>query len=88
VFIFRLEDAAALSSEHYDASQVTPDGKVPVIYRVDMSNPATFFVAQGFPIHDKDVIYVSNSPIADLQKFINVISQLAFSVAGVVGTIP
>lgn len=80
VFIFRLEDPAALPADIAQGAATTPDGKVPVIYRVDMANPATFFVAQGFPIRNKDVIYVSTAPISDLLKFVNVVSSMTFSV--------
>lgn len=83
VFIFRFENPAALPAGTIAGGPTTLDGKVPVIYRVDLSNPATFFVAQGFPIDDKDVLYVSNAPAVDLQKFVNVASQMAFSVVGI-----
>lgn len=83
VFIFRLEDPTALDPAMAQGAQLTPDGKIPVIYRVDLKNPASFFVAQGFPIRNRDVLYVSNAPAADLQKFVNIISQMAFSIVGV-----
>ena len=83
VFIFRLEDPAALGETLEPGTQTTPDGKVPVIYRVDLKNPASFFVTQGFPVRNQDVVYVSNAPIADLQKFVNIISQMTFSIIGV-----
>ncbi|MBF5090881.1 polysaccharide export protein [Novosphingobium sp. NBM11] len=73
LFIFRMEDPAALSPEERASAKTTPDGKVPVIYRVNLKDPATFFTAQSFPIRDKDVLYVSNAPLADIQKFLNVI---------------
>lgn len=81
VFIFRLEDPDALSKEIRESSVLTPEGLVPVIYRVDMKNPATFFVAQNFPIRNRDVLYVSNAPLADIQKFVNVISSTILPVA-------
>ena len=68
-FIFRLEDPVNLGLPAGTQIRTTPDGKVPVIYRIDLKNPATFFVAQGFPIRNKDVLYVSNAPLADIQKF-------------------
>jgi polysaccharide export outer membrane protein len=75
VFIFRLEDANSL---HWATPpQTTPDGKVPVIYQVDMKDPANFFVAQSFPIENKDVLYISNSPAMELQKFVNIIATTA-----------
>lgn len=83
VFIFRLEDPDLLDSGTVAAGATTPDGKVPVIYRVDMGNPATFFIAQGFPIQHRDVLYVSNAPLVDIQKFVNVVSSMAFSVVSV-----
>ena len=81
VFLFRLEDPATLSPDERANARMTPDGKVPVIYRINMRDPATLFVAQGFPIRDKDVLYVSNAPLADLQKFVNVIYSTLLPVA-------
>jgi polysaccharide export outer membrane protein len=81
VFLFRLEDPASLPPEQQANARLTPDGKVPVIYRFNMKDPATFFIAQGFPIRDRDVLYVSNAPLADFQKFINVIYSTLLPVA-------
>ena len=84
VFIFRLEDDTALHWTH--PPQTTPDGKVPVIYQVDLRDPASFFVAQNFPMDNKDVIYVSDAPAADLQKFLNIIVSVIYPLvnAGIV----
>ncbi|QNM83805.1 polysaccharide export protein [Sphingomonas sabuli] len=82
-FIFRLEDPAALDPAMAATARRTPDGRVPVIYRVDMSNPATFFVAQSFPIQDDDVLYVSRAPLADLQRFVSIVASMAFPVLNV-----
>lgn len=83
VFIFRLEDPSALDPILTDRVQKTLDGKVPIIYRVDLKDPASFFLAQGFPIRNKDVLYVSNAPGADIQKFVNLVSQTAFSIISI-----
>jgi polysaccharide export outer membrane protein len=88
VFIFRLEDPAALDPAVAASARRTPDGRIPVIYRVDLSNPATFFVAQSFPMQNRDVVYVSNAPLADLQKFVSIVSSMAFSVIGITNSIP
>jgi polysaccharide biosynthesis/export protein len=87
IFIFRFEYPAALPPEISLGAPLTPEGKVPVIYRVDMSDPSTFFAMQTFPMHDKDIVYVSNAPFADFQKFTNLVSQMAFSVVGLVTTV-
>jgi polysaccharide export outer membrane protein len=74
VFVFRFEDAAALIG----ASATAATGaKVPVVYRVDLKDPAAFFVAQDFPMRHKDVMYVSNAPAAELQKFLNIVGSVA-----------
>lgn len=88
VFIFRFEDPAALPPEARLGAPLTPEGKIPVIYRVDMSDPSTFFVMQTFPMRDKDIVYVSNAPLVDLQKFTSLVSQMAFSVVGLVTAAP
>ncbi|EIZ80793.1 polysaccharide export outer membrane protein [Novosphingobium sp. Rr 2-17] len=83
VFIFRLEDPLSLGNLVTSTTRLTPDNKIPVIYRVDMSNPSAFFVAQGFHIQNGDILYVSNAPLIDIQKFVNVISSTAFSVVSI-----
>lgn len=82
VFIFRLEDANAL--DWPGKVVTTPDGKVPVIYQLDLKDPASFFVAQSFPIHHQDVLYVSNAPAAELQKFLSIVTSIAAPVLGVI----
>ena len=74
VFIFRFEDPAALAGP--PPRQLTADGKVPVVYRVDLKDPSLFFVAQGFPMRNKDVMYVADAPAAELQKFLNLVSSV------------
>ncbi|HZW14128.1 MAG TPA: polysaccharide biosynthesis/export family protein [Noviherbaspirillum sp.] len=82
VFIFRFESAAALDLQGQSAA-TTPEGKVPVIYRVDLKDPATFFVAQSFPIQNKDVLYVSNAPAAELQKFLNIVGSVVYPIISI-----
>lgn len=81
VFIFRLEDPNALDAATRATATLTPDGKIPVIYRINMREPATFFIAQSFPMRNRDVLYVSNAPLADFQKFVNVIYSTLLPVA-------
>lgn len=81
VFIFRYEEPLVLGVAGGNPP-LTPDGKVPVIYRVDLKDPRSFFVAQGFPIRNKDVMYISNAPVAELQKFLNILTSVVFSAQG------
>jgi len=82
VFIFRFEPKAALKWGSEPAT--TADDRVPVVYRIDLKNPNSFFVMQGFAINDKDLLYVSNAPAAELQKFLNVVFSVAYPLLNVV----
>lgn len=81
-FIFRFEDQKAL--DWPSTVKMTPEGKVPVIYQINLKDPASFFVAQSFPIENKDVMYVSNAPAAELQKFLNILYASIFSATSVI----
>lgn len=71
VFIFRFEAPNVMKWPK--PVKLTADGKVPVIYRLDLRNPESFFVAQTFIINNKDILYVSNAPFSELQKFLNIL---------------
>ena len=79
VFIFRLEPKAALDWPRQPV-QTTPEGMVPVVYRIDLTNPNSFFVMQSFGINNKDILYVSNAPAVELQKFLNLVFSVAYPV--------
>ena len=81
VFIFRFEEPGVVKAEGQPLPQ-TPEGKVPVVYRVDLKDPRAFLVAQNFPMKNKDVVYVANAPAAELQKFLNILSSTVFSIRG------
>jgi polysaccharide export outer membrane protein len=87
VFLFRLEDPAKLGSQLPPNARLTPDGKLPIIYRLDLKDPGSFFVAQSFPMRNRDVLYVSNAPLADVQKFMNLVSSATFSAIGVANAV-
>jgi polysaccharide export outer membrane protein len=45
VYIFRFEDPSAVDAATAATSPRTADGRIPIIYRVDLRNPATLFAA-------------------------------------------
>ena len=47
-----------------------------MIYRLDLRNAKSFFLAQRFPIEDKDIIYVANADLNELQKFFTLLNTL------------
>ncbi|ETI58975.1 capsular polysaccharide biosynthesis protein [Sphingobium sp. C100] len=74
VFLFRWEDPALVPNRGADVA-AGPDGRIPVIYRVDMKDPGTYFAMQHFPVHNKDVLYVSNNPVAEVQRIISLFAS-------------
>jgi len=86
VFIFRLEPADCLDWPTRPV-MATPSGKVPVIYRADLKDPAVFFAAQEFPIKDKDLLYISNASAAELQKFLNIVFSVVYPTLNMINII-
>lgn len=77
VFIFRMEDRRVLQGIAV-VGEKDQGARIPVIYRIDLTKPENYFLARSFSIDDKDIVYVANSPIADLQKFLNVVFSVAY----------
>ncbi len=79
VFIFRFAQKGEL---RWPKTPVftTQDGRVPVVFRIDLSDPESFFLIQSFPIENKDILYVSNAPITEIEKFLNVLFTVAYPV--------
>lgn len=79
VFIFRFEPRSALAWPKQPV-KATPEGYVPVVFRIDLSDPNSFFLMQSFPMENRDVLYVSNAPVTELQKFLNVLFTVAYPI--------
>ncbi len=79
VFLFRYERPETL---RHLGLPVADDAvaEQPTVYRADFTNASTLFLAHRFPMRNNDLIFVSNSPYTDYQKFINII--LPFAQAG------
>jgi len=78
VFIFRFESRDALQWPRTPAT--IPEGNVPVVYRIDLKDPRSFFVAQTFPVRNRDVLYVANAPAAELQKFMTLLVSTIYPI--------
>ncbi len=75
VFLLRYEPRS-LVRELTPTSPVAEGDMVPVVYNFDFTDPKTYFLAQRFPVQDKDVIYVSNAPTGEAQKFFQLFGTL------------
>jgi polysaccharide export outer membrane protein len=84
VLMYRLEDRAVLEKIGVDLSKFDPETNViPTIYRANMRDSSSFFLAQTFQLRNKDVLYVSNSDSIELIKFLTVID----AVSGTIGNV-
>jgi polysaccharide export outer membrane protein len=77
VFVYRRQSAEL-------TTQLAPDHDgTQVIYRLNLRDPAGFFVSEQFPVLPDDLIYVSEAPISEAAK----VFQLINGVSGI-GAIP
>lgn len=83
VFVFRIEDSRGLDDPSAPSNAQGAATKVPVVYRLDLRDPAGMFLAQQFEMNDKDTLYVSNSPVADIQKLANLFYTVVFPAVSV-----
>jgi polysaccharide export outer membrane protein len=79
VFVFRFEPQNALDWPRTPL-MTTADGRVPTVFRIDLSDPNSFFLIQDFWMENKDIVYVSNAPITEVQKALNVLFSVAYPV--------
>ena len=77
VFLFRYEDAALVRrlQPQLDA-RLAGHSTVPLVYKLGLRDPKGFFMSQHFEMRDKDIIFVSNHPTAELGKFLQIIAPL------------
>jgi polysaccharide biosynthesis/export protein len=73
VFIFRKESAKFVSAMGRQTTFTALGTDVPVVYRFDFTKPGGLFAAQAFSIAPGDLLYVSNSPVTEVEKFLRLI---------------
>jgi polysaccharide export outer membrane protein len=60
---------------HLIQQGMVPDreGRYPIIYKIDMTDPQSFLVTQTFPVRNKDVLYLSRHPATDFVRFVAIL---------------
>jgi polysaccharide biosynthesis/export protein len=76
VFLFRFEPPRVVHALGEPQLRNGPDGSSPVVYRLDLRDAKSYFLAQRFPVRDKDIIYVANAKLDELQKFFTLLNTL------------
>jgi polysaccharide export outer membrane protein len=77
VFLFRFEPKNIAENLGPDPAGATDGTAVPVVYQLDFSKAESYFLAQNFEVRDHDILYISNSPSTELEKFLNLVGQVA-----------
>jgi polysaccharide export outer membrane protein len=75
VFLFRYMPRSTLANAGVDVSHF-PSDKVPTVITVDLSQAEGYFLANQFFMKHNDIIYVSESPSVDLQKFLSILNSV------------
>ena len=70
VFLFRYEPVGLVREMIPERSFGPP--VIPVVYRLNFRDASSYFLARKFVIRDKDLIYVANHPINELQKVFSI----------------
>jgi len=86
VFLFRWESAERVAGLINPPVSPT-DGPIPVIFQVNLKQPETLFAAQNFAMKNGDVIFISNSPASDLQRFVSLIASTVLPALSVTSTV-
>ncbi len=76
VFVFRFVDP-----------EVQPHAKS-AVFRLDLSQPASIFIAQQFGIRPKDVVYVTNAPLYEYNKILTTVFRTFSVVSTFRGAVP
>ena len=76
IFLLRFEPANLVQSLVPDRQLPSDGNLVPVIYRLNLREANSFFMARAFPMKDKDILYVSNAPTDPLEKFLNIVGRI------------
>jgi len=70
VFLYRGETREIAERLGVDCSKFSGP-IIPIIYNINLREPAGFFLAANFEMRNKDVIYTANAPSVEVTKFLN-----------------
>lgn len=83
-FVYRLVSRKVLAKLKADLSRFPADQTtIPVVFRANFRQPTMYFLAQKFPLMDKDVLYASNSDSVELYKFLGLLNNSSATIANV-----
>ena len=76
VFLFRYEPDRVLRALDQPIATHAQDGVSPIVYRFDLADANSYFMADQFPVRDKDIIFVADAAAAQIYKVISVLNNI------------
>jgi polysaccharide biosynthesis/export protein len=76
VFVFRYEPEDVAHALRPDSPLVQHGYSTPIVYRLNLREANSLFVAQSFQVLNRDLLYVSNAPIASLRKVMEIVGLI------------
>ena len=76
VFVFRYEPVSVVRDYPGLTPQQAALNLVPTVYILNMRDPRSLFLARKFSVHDKDIIFVSDSTYIEIAKVIGIFNTL------------
>jgi polysaccharide export outer membrane protein len=77
VFVLRYEPASLAREFPNVAPSLLERSPVPVAYHLNLREPAALFAARRFAIRDKDILYVSNAPLVDITRVVQLFQTVS-----------
>lgn len=77
VFLLRYESVEVARQLDPNFALAPRDTRVPVVYRINLRDTRSYFLAQTIQIRNRDMIYIANAPLNELQKVIGLFSTAA-----------
>jgi polysaccharide export outer membrane protein len=76
VFLLRLEPAAVARQLNPDYPIAPGQPFVNVVYRINLKDTASYFLARRFAVHNKDIVYVASAPATEWSKALSLFNQV------------
>lgn len=80
LYLFRREPIQLARS--YGVEPLAEDREtIPIVYRLNLKDPKSFFLINAFPLQPNDIVYVSQAPLAEAARFFQILSGATGTVA-------
>lgn len=74
VYVIRYEEPGLARKLGPVPAGLPAEAKVPAIYHINMRDPETLFLSRRFPMRNKDILFVANSGLNDVQKVLTLVN--------------